>query len=206
MAGLMAAESCVGVSQWITREVGMDPGLQERHRAEVIGAYKASVRLRLYARMSGMAGIVAAIGVFGAMIVGGIGVEEGVTGIVLSLLLTLASAAKFYDASYRTGIGASAIERSLGLDEDLFGQVSETREKLVTWTTIAVVAGGVAIAAILAISFANAGTERDDDDDDDDDKTEESMEGFRRGGDDGDAAVMAAALAAVMAEQSRIQQ
>jgi hypothetical protein len=183
----------------------MDPGLQERHRAEVIGAYKASVRLRLYARISGMAGIVAAIGVFGAMIVGGIGVEEGVTGIVLSLLLTVASAAKFYDASYRTGIGASAIERSLGLDEDLFGQVSETRQKLVTWTTIAVVAGGVAIAAILAISFANAGTERDDDDDDDD-KTEESMEGFRRGGDDSDAVVMAAAVAAVMAEQSRIQQ
>jgi hypothetical protein len=186
----------------------MDPGLQEQHRAEVIGAYKAAVRLRLYARISGMAGIVAAIGVFGAMIVGGIGIEGGVTGIVLSLLLTVVSAAEFYDSSYRTGIGASAIERSLGLDEDLYGQVSETREKLVTWTTIAVVVGGVGIAAILAISFANTGTEKDDDDDDDDDddKTEQTIEGFRGGGDDGDAAVMAAAVAAVMAEQSRIQQ
>ena len=181
----------------------MDPGLQEQHRAEVIGAYQAAVRLRLYARISGMAGIVAAIGVFGAMIVGGIGIEEGVTGIVLSLLLTVASAAKFYDASYRTGIGASAIERSLGLDEDLYGQVSETREKLVTWTTIALVAGAVGVAAILAISFANAGTETDDDDDD---KTEQTTEGFRWGGEDGDAAVMAAAVAAVMVERSRIQQ
>ena len=184
----------------------MDPGLQEQHRAGVIGTYQAAVRLRLHARISGMAGIVAAIGVFGAMIVGGIGIEEGVTGIVLSLLLTVASAAKFYDASYRTGIGASAIERSLGLDEDLYAQVSETREKLVTWTTIALVAGAVGIAAILAMSFANAGTETDDDDDDDDNKTEQTTEGFRWGGEDGDAAVMAAAVAAVMAERSRIQQ
>jgi hypothetical protein len=29
----------------------MDPGLQQQHRAEVIGAYKASARLRLYARI-----------------------------------------------------------------------------------------------------------------------------------------------------------
>jgi hypothetical protein len=178
----------------------MDPGLQEQHRAEVIGAYKASVRLRLYARISGMAGIVAAIGVLGAMIVGGVGIEEGVTGIVLSLLLTVATAAKFYDASYRTGISASAIERSLGLDEDLFSQVSEAREKLVTWTVIAVVAAAVGIVAILAFSFANSGTETDDDDDDDDDKTEQTVDDFRGRGDGGDAATLAAALAAVMAE------
>jgi hypothetical protein len=178
----------------------MDPGLQEQHRAEVIGAYKASVRLRLYARISGMAGIVAAIGVLGAMIVGGVGIEEGVTGIVLSLLLTVATAAKFYDASYRTGISASAIERSLGLDEDLFGQVSETREKLITWTVIATVAGAVGIVAILAFSFTNAGTETDDDDDDDDNNKSEQTVDVRWRGDGGDAAMLAATLAAVMAE------
>jgi hypothetical protein len=38
-------------------------------------------------------------GTTAAMIVGGVGVEEGVTGIVMSLLVTVAAAAKFYDAS-----------------------------------------------------------------------------------------------------------
>ena len=184
----------------IAREGGLDPGLQQQHRAEVIGAYKAAVRLRLYARISGVAGIVAAFGVLGAMIVGGVGIEEGVTGIILSLLVTVAAAAKFYDASYRTGISASAIERSLGLDEDLFGQVSETREKLITWTVIAALAGAVGIVAILAFSFANAGTETDDDDDDDDDKTEQTVDSFRGRVDGGDAAVIAAALVAEMAD------
>jgi hypothetical protein len=61
-----------------------------------------------------MLGSVAAVGAFGAMIVGGIGFEEGVTGIVMSLPVTVAAAAKFYDQSYRTGITASAVERTLG--------------------------------------------------------------------------------------------
>lgn len=163
------------------REVGMDPHLQEQHRTEVIGAYQAAVRLRLYSRISGMAGLVAAVGVLGAMIVGGVGVEEGVTGIVLALLVTVASAAKFYDASYRTGIGASGIERSLDLDEDLSDIVSETREKLITWTTIAAVVGAVGMAAILGLSIANAGTETEDDDDDDDDKTDQTADSFDSG-------------------------
>jgi hypothetical protein len=145
----------------------MDTGRLREQRAEVTGAYQAAVRLRLYARLSGMLGIVAAGGFFGAMIVGGVGVEEGVTGIAMSLLITVSSAATFYDQANRTEITAASVERSLGLDEDLYASVSETREKLVTWTVIAAAVCAVGLAAILTLSFANANTESDDDDDDD---------------------------------------
>jgi hypothetical protein len=84
----------------------MDPGLQEQHSADVIGAYKAAVRLRLYARISGMAGIA-------AVFVGGVGIEEGVTWIVLSLLLTVVPAASLYAASSRTSLGAARLELTL---------------------------------------------------------------------------------------------
>jgi hypothetical protein len=87
----------------------MDPGLQEQHSADVIGAYKAAVRLRLYARISGMASIAAVFGVF----VGGVGIEEGVTWIVLSLLLTVVPAASLYAASSRTSLGAARLELTL---------------------------------------------------------------------------------------------
>ena len=160
----------------------MDSGLLQEQRSEVIGAYQAAVRLRLYARLSGMLGIVAAVGFFGAMIIGGVGVEEGVTGIAVSLLITVAAAAKFYDQAHRTEISAARVERSLGLDEDLYASVSETREKLVTWTVIAAAVCAVGLVAILTVSFAQADTEKDDDDDDDDDrKTEQVDDGDRSG-------------------------
>ena len=165
----------------------MDAELQQKQRTEVIGAYKTAVRLRLYSRISGLLGIVAAAGFLGAMIIGGIGFEAGVVGIVTSLLVTVSASAKFYDQSFRTAISASGVERSLGLDEDLFGEASEAREKLLTWTVIATAVCAIVIAGILALSFANADTERDDDDDDDQ-KTEQTEDADRTSGDgeDGD--------------------
>jgi len=73
--------------------------MEAEHRAEVIGAYTASVRLELYARFAFLLALLAFVALFGAMIVGWMDVDRGVVLLSWALLLAVATAAKIYDES-----------------------------------------------------------------------------------------------------------
>ena len=134
----------------------------------MIGAYTASVRLELYARLAFLLALLAFVAVLGATIVGWMDVDRGVVLLSWALLLAVATAAKIYDESMRTRLGAARMERGVATDEDLHASVPVMAERVKTITGVAVLTFALAAAGILGYSFANAGTEKDDDDDDDD--------------------------------------
>ena len=174
----------------------------KRHRDEVEEAYVAAYRLRLYARIAGLGGILGFVAVLGGMIVGWLGVSAGGAALSGAALLTVGTAAKLYDQSFRTSVSAAGLQRSMDMDEDLAAAASPAKEKLKVFSVAAMVVTVLAVAGIMSYSVANESTrtegddddrsgEVDDDDDDnesgesegDDDKGEEPEAG---GGDDDD--------------------
>lgn len=137
------------------------------HRAEVVGAYTAAVRLQLYARLAFLLAVLAAVAVLGAMIVGWMDVDAGVVLIDGALLLAVAMAAKIYDESTRTMLSAAAMERGVSSDEDLYASVPVAGQRAKAIGGVAVLVFALAAAGIVGYSVANAGTDDDDDDDDD---------------------------------------
>ena len=100
------------------------------------------------------------------MIIGTAGVDTAMVVLDAALILAIASAAKLYDASVRTSVSASGLERGLGLDENLYAEVPAAREQAKILTIVAAALCAVAAAGILAFAVTNQGTETDDDDDD----------------------------------------
>jgi hypothetical protein len=95
-------------------------------------------------------------------------IDSGVVLLTWALLLGLVTAAKIYDESVRTRLGAARMERGVATDEDLYANVPVMGERVKTITGVAVLIFALAAAGILGFSLANAGSEKDDDDDDDD--------------------------------------
>ena len=154
----------------------------KRHRDEVEEAYVAAYRLRLYARIAGLGGILAFVAVLGGMIVGWLGVSDGGAALSAAALLTVGTAAKLYDQSFRTSVSAAGLQRSMDIDEDLAAAASPAKEKLKVLSVAAMVITVLAVAGIMSYSVANEGTRTEDDDDDrsgevdDDDDDNESGE------------------------------
>jgi hypothetical protein len=167
-------------------------GEAERHHREEVGAaYRAAARLGLYAAWAGAFGIVLAVGVAGAMLIGWMSASDGLTWLGFALLTALVSAAKFYSDAARTTLNAAGLERSMGADTDLYSGTAEYRRR-----THRLTAGGVALAllatgtvAIYSIVNADTRTTHDDDDDTeevDDDRDENDQNENDQGGNDGD--------------------
>ena len=85
--------------------------LNERHRDEVVEAYKSADRLRLYSLLAGLLGIVLVVSVIGAMIIGWLDYSDGLSWLGLTILLALVPAAKFYSDATRTTVNAAGLER-----------------------------------------------------------------------------------------------
>lgn len=164
----------------------------ERDRREVIDSFRAAARLKLYGVWAAAFGAVLVIGAIGAMLIGWLGVVDGIAWVAIAILVAIVPAAKFYDDSVRTTIGACGIERQLDLDEDLYAGTASFRARvrrtMLIGIAVAVLAGG----AVAVYSVANADTredddtEQDDDDDDDDENDGDENDGDDGGGDDGD--------------------
>lgn len=144
----------------------------DRDRREIVEAYRASARLRLYAAWAAAFGALLAVGVAGATLIGWLSVEDGFTILGLALLTALVPAARFYADAMRTTVNASSLERTLRLDDDLYAGTASYRDRvrraLVAGVAVAVVSTG----AVAVYSVANADTRQavDEDDDDDDDR------------------------------------
>ena len=99
----------------------------ERHRDETVKAFQAADRLRLYGLLSMLGGVVLFVAVVGAVIIGWIDWVDGVVWAALALLVAVAPGARwFYADATRTTVNAASVERSLGLDEDLFAPTLAT--------------------------------------------------------------------------------
>ena len=160
----------------------------ERDRREVVESFRAAARLKLYGTWAAAFGAVLVIGAIGAMLIGWLGVLDGIAWVAIAILVAIVPAAKFYDDSVRTTIGACGIERQLDLDEDLYSGTASYRARvrrtMLIGLAIAVLAGG----AVAVYSVANADTRSDDDqeqDDDDDDDDRDENDGDDDGGGDG---------------------
>jgi hypothetical protein len=163
----------------------------KRHRDEVEEAYVAAYRLRLYARIAGLGGILSFMAVLGGIIVGWLGVSEGVAALSAAALLTVGTATKLYDQSFRTSVSAAGLQRSLNFDEDLAAAASPLKEKLKVFSLAAVVVTALGVVGIMGYSVANEGTRTEGDDDDrsgevDDDDDAEGSDDSEGGDDTGD--------------------
>lgn len=132
--------------------------------AEIVDAYTASIRLRLYARIAALLGAVGFVAVLGAMIVGWLGTGSGSLLLAESALLATATSAMLYDQSTRTSVSAAGLERSVSPEEDLYASVPETQQKAKTAFGVIALIAAVAAVGVLAYSFQNVSTEKDDDD------------------------------------------
>ena len=165
----------------------------ERDRREVIDSFRASARLKLYGVWAAAFGAVLVIGAIGAMLIGWLGVLDGIAWVAIAILVAIVPAAKFYDDSVRTTIGACGIERQLDLDEDLYAGTASYRTRIRRTMLIGLAVALLAGGAVAVYSVANADTRTDDDteqdDDDDDDENDgddgDGGDGNDDGGDDG---------------------
>ena len=134
---------------------------------EVVGAFTAAIRLRLYALLTLWLGLTGIAAIAGGMIVGWLSVEQGLSALAAAAVLATATAGTLYDQSYRTRVSAAVLERGLASPDGVYESVPGNAQRMKTTSLIVAAIGAVLIAAILAFSFANAGTETDDDDRDD---------------------------------------
>ena len=88
---------------------------EKLHCQQVTDAYRASVRLRLYAVWAAAFGLVVMIGVLGAMLIGWLSVSEGLTWFGFAGLAALVPAANFYSDAARTTVNAAGPERQMGV-------------------------------------------------------------------------------------------
>jgi hypothetical protein len=171
--------------------------MEQRSRGEIVDAYTAITRLRVYVRLSLVAGALFFLANLGGMVVGWLPIDVGVLGLLTAALLATVTAANYTNGAHRTTLYAMDLERTLpgggSLDESSLGGQS-----LKAVTSVVVIAGVMMGAGILGYSVTNAGTQtpvgsvsqavdRDDDDDDDDkdDNKDESDGGAQSDTDDG---------------------
>ena len=143
---------------------------EQLHREQVTDAYRASVRLRLYAAWAAAFGIVVMIAVLGAMLIGWLSISDGLTWFGLAVLAALVPAANFYSDAARTTVNAAGMERQMDVGEDLHQGTDEYRQKVQRLTAAGVVVAMLFTGAVAVFSIANANTRTTDDDDDDDRK------------------------------------
>ncbi|MGI9643760.1 MAG: hypothetical protein ACR2O6_00455 [Ilumatobacteraceae bacterium] len=148
----------------------------DRHEGEVQAAYRAAARLRLYAIWAAAFGVVLVVAVVGAMVIGWMSVEDGLTWLGVALLLALVPAARFYADAARTTVNAAGLERSIDTGHDLYAGTDAYRARIqrlgVAGLVVAVVLGGT----VAVFSLANAGSRTPSDDDDDDGDRQEQQE------------------------------
>ena len=172
----------------------MNEDLEQRNRREVVDAYAAITRLRVYVRLSLVAAALFFLANLGGMVVGWLPIDVGVLGLLTAALLATVTAANYTNGAHRTTLYAMDLERTLpggdNLDESSLGDQS-----LKAVTSLVVIAGVMMGAGILGYSVTNAGTQtpvssvsqavdRDDDADDADDDRDESDGGAESDTDD----------------------
>ena len=146
-------------------------------RREVVDAYAAITRLRVYVRLSLVAVALFFVADLGGMVVGWLPIDVGVLGLINAALLATVTAAHYTNGAHRTTLYAMDLERTLPgggrLDESSLGG-----QALKAVTSVVVIAGVMTGAGILGYSLTNAGTQtpvgsvsqavdRDDDDESD---------------------------------------
>jgi hypothetical protein len=146
---------------------------EELHREQVSDAYRASVRLRLYAVWAAAFGLVVMVAVLGAMLIGWLSVSEDLALFGFAVLAALVPAANFYSDAARTTVSAAGMERQMDVGEDLYQGTEEYRKKVRRLTVAGLVVAMLFTGTVAVFSIANANTRTTDDDDDDDDRTEQ---------------------------------
>ncbi|MGI9623287.1 MAG: hypothetical protein ACR2PK_10660 [Acidimicrobiales bacterium] len=162
-----------------------DPQLRDRHAADVRRAYVAAQRARLYSALTAYVGGVLVVSVIGAMIIGWLGLDDGVIALAFTILVVFVPAAKFYSDSLRTYLCGAALERELDYGVDLNDEATSRHQGLRTFMLVGGVVAAVAAAGVIGYSVANAGTEKpvnlfsvsDDQDGDGDSDEQEAPEG-----------------------------
>lgn len=86
---------------------------EQRYRAEIAAAYKATERVRLAAKIAVGIGAIGFVWTLVATVTGNMGLSEGLVFLVGTALATVVPAAGLYAASYRTSLGAARMEQSL---------------------------------------------------------------------------------------------
>lgn len=146
---------------------------EELHRQQVTDAYRASVRLRLYAVWAAAFGFVLMVGVLGAMLIGWLSISDGFTLFGFAVLTALVPAANFYSDAARTTVNAAGLERQMDVGEDLYQDTDEYRNKVQRLTVAGLVVAMLFTGTVAVFSIANANTRTTNDDDDDDDRNEQ---------------------------------
>lgn len=146
---------------------------ERRHRQQVSDAYRASVRLRLYATWAMAFGVVVVVAVLGAMLIGWLSVSDGLTWFGLAVLAAMVPAANFYSDAARTTVNAAGMERQMDVGEDLYQGTEAYRGKVRRLTAAGVAVAVLFTGTVAIFSIANANTRTTDDDDDDDDRNEQ---------------------------------
>ena len=149
---------------------------------EVADTYRAAARLRVYAVWSAWVGVLLAVGVIGAMLIGWMDASDGFTWLGFALLTGIVAAARFYADATRTTVNAASLERQLDASDDLYAGTDQYRSRLrnVMLAGVAVLALGTAATAAYSVANVDTRTTHDADDDDDDDEQDD------RDGDDQD--------------------
>lgn len=165
----------------------MNTELEQRTRAEVVDAYAAVTRLRVYMRLALAISVLFFLADLGGMIVGWLPVDVGVLGLVAAALTATITVAKSYESVHRTTLYAMELERTLPGDDDL-DTSSVTGQSLRSMSGVALAVTLVLGTGIVAYSVTNEGTqqpitdlsqafvaedERDDDDDDGDERDQD---------------------------------
>ena len=147
---------------------------QQFFREEVTDTYRASARLRMYSAWSAGFGVLLAVGVVGAMLIGWMDASDGFAWLGFALLTGIVAAARFFADATRTIVNAAMLERQLDVGEDLYAGTAEYRKRLRKVMVAGVTVLALSTGAIAVYSLANVDTRttQDDDDDDDDDGDE----------------------------------
>ena len=151
---------------------------EEFFREEVSDTYRASARLRVYSAWSAGCGVLLAVGVVGAMLIGWMDASDGFTWLGFALLTGIVAAARFFADATRTIVNAAMLERRLDVGEDLYAGTAEYRKRLRNVMVAGVTVLALSTGAIAVYSLANVDTRttQDDDDDDNDDDDDGNRE------------------------------
>lgn len=155
------------------------------YREEVSDTYRAAARLQVYAVWAAGVGVLLAVSVLGAMLIGWMDASDGFTWLGFALLTGIVAAARFYSDATRTTVNAASLERELGADEDLYAGTADYRRRLRTVMVAGVLVLALATGGTAVYSLANVDTRTTQDDDDDDDEREQDDDRNDQGEQDG---------------------
>jgi hypothetical protein len=150
------------------------PHEEQYFRHEVTDTYRASARLRVYSAWSAGLGVLLAVGVVGAMIIGWMDASDGFTWLGFALLTGIVAAARFYADATRTIVNAAMLERQMDVGEDLYAGTAEYRRRLRNVTLVGVTVLALSTGAVAVYSVANTDTRTTQDDDDDDERDDDA--------------------------------